>query len=61
MARGDVTALTAYPLNGPSKLVTPDLEFPVRAGLPEVRDTTCGGLRLPGRTDGTLIAQVRKS
>ena len=38
--KGDVTALTAYPLNGPSKLVTPGLEFPARAGLLKVPDTT---------------------
>ncbi len=37
---GDVGALTAYPLNGPSQLVTPALEFPARAGLLEVPDTT---------------------
>ena len=37
---GDVTALTAYPLNGPSQLVTPGLEFPARAGLLDVPDTT---------------------
>ena len=36
---GDVTALTAYPLNGPSQLVTPGLEFPTQAGLLDVPDT----------------------
>ena len=36
---GDVTALMAYPLNGPSKGVTPGLEFPSRAGLLEVPNT----------------------
>ena len=36
---GDVTALTAYPLNGPSQLVTPGLEFPAQAGLLDVPDT----------------------
>ena len=38
---GDVLALTAYPLNSPSKLVTPGLEVPVLAGLlwaPDTRD-----------------------
>ena len=30
----------AYPLNGPSKLVTPGLEFPARAGLPDAPDTS---------------------
>ena len=36
---GDVTALMAYPLNGPSKLVTPGLEFPDRAGLLDIPNT----------------------
>ena len=36
---GDIEALIAYPLNGPSKLVTPRLEFPGRAGLAEFPST----------------------
>ena len=36
---GDVTALIAYPLNGPSQLVTPALEFPGRAGLLDIPNT----------------------
>ena len=36
---GAIETLIAYPLNGPSKLVTPSLEFPRRAGLVESPDT----------------------
>ena len=36
---GAIEALIAYPLNGPSKLVTPSLEFPGRAGLVEFPNT----------------------
>ena len=36
---GDETSLIAYPLNSPSKMVTPALEFPDRAGVLEVPDT----------------------
>ena len=35
----DVTALHAYPLNSPSMLVTPGLEFPAQAGVLEVPST----------------------
>ena len=37
---GDIAELTAYPLNGPSKMVTPGLEFPVRAGVAIAPDTS---------------------
>ena len=36
---GDIGELTAYPLNGPSKLVTPKSEFPGKAGLAEFPST----------------------
>ena len=36
---GDEASLMAYPLNAPSKMVTPGLEFPGRAGVLEVPDT----------------------
>ena len=36
---GAIEALMAYPLNGPSKMVTPSLEFPGRAGLVEFPNT----------------------
>ena len=38
--QGDVTALHAYPLNSPSMLVTPGLEFPAQAGVLEVPNTS---------------------
>ena len=36
---GDIGALIAYPLNSPSRLVTPGSEFPGRAGLTEFPNT----------------------
>ena len=36
----DPSALEVYPLNSPSKLVTPNLEFPARAGVLDPPDTS---------------------
>ena len=36
---GELSALTAYPLNSPSKMVTPGLEFPIRAGVSAAPNT----------------------